>query len=191
MPAADNFLPERDPGSACRHGPSRATAAMGCHERFRSELAAGFEAQKKKCQPGRRRAFECLDRKQDASLVEYGHSHGELHRAIKGREEAFSAASAEEKALAREPAPEAPRIPSSSSVAFFLKLFSSCCTCPASYSAISCIRLTADHSSHRSPRLRLAPGCPLDRMHATASGGPPHFVIPKRAKRKGKMAGQR
>ena len=60
-------------------------------------------------------------------------------------------------ALASEPAPEAPRIPSSSSVAFFLKLFSSCCTCPASYSAISCIRLTADHSSHRSPRLHLAP----------------------------------
>ena len=93
---------------------------MGRHERFRSELAAGFEAQKKKCQPGRRRAFECLDRRQDVSLVEYGHSHGELHRAIKGREEASSAASPEEKALASEPAPVAPRIPSSSSVAFFL-----------------------------------------------------------------------
>ena len=128
---------------------------------------------------------------QDVSLVKYGHSHGELHRAIKGRGEASSAASPEEKALASEPAPEAPRIPSSSSVAFFLKLVSSCCTCPASYSAISCIRLTADHSSHRSPRLRLAPGCPLDRMHATESGGPRHFVIPKRAKRTGKMAGQR
>ncbi|CAN0376583.1 unnamed protein product [Ascophyllum nodosum] len=50
---------------------------MGRHERFRSELAAGFEAQKKKCQPGRRRAFECLDRRQDVSLVEYGHSHGD------------------------------------------------------------------------------------------------------------------
>ena len=41
--------------SNCRHGPSRATAAMGRHEQlpswaatFRSELAAGFEAQKKK-----------------------------------------------------------------------------------------------------------------------------------------------
>ena len=106
--------------SNCCHGPSRATAAMGRHERFRSELAAGFEAQKKKCQPGRRRAFECLDRRQDVSLVEYGHSHGELHRAIKGREEASSVASPEEKALASEPAPVAPRIPSSSSVAFFL-----------------------------------------------------------------------
>ena len=48
LPAADNFLPERDPGSACRHGPSRAIAVMGRHERFHSELAAGFEAQKKK-----------------------------------------------------------------------------------------------------------------------------------------------
>ena len=106
--------------SNCRHGPSRAIAVMGRHERFRSELAAGFEAQKKKCQPGRRRAFECLDRRQDVSLVEYGHSHGELHRAIKGREEASSAASSEERALASEPAPVAPRIPSSSSVTFFL-----------------------------------------------------------------------
>ena len=33
--------------SNCRHGPSRAIAVMGRHERFRSELAAGFEAQKK------------------------------------------------------------------------------------------------------------------------------------------------
>ena len=41
------FLPEQDPGSACRHGPSRAIAVMGRHGRFRSELAAGFEAQKK------------------------------------------------------------------------------------------------------------------------------------------------
>ena len=39
---------------------------------------------------------------------------------IKGRGEASSAASPEEKALASEPAPVAPRIPSSSSVAFFL-----------------------------------------------------------------------
>ena len=36
LPAADNFLPERDPGSACRHGPSRATAAMGRHEQLPS-----------------------------------------------------------------------------------------------------------------------------------------------------------
>ena len=48
LPAADSFLPERDRGSACSHGPSRAVAIMGRHERFRSELAAGFEAQKKK-----------------------------------------------------------------------------------------------------------------------------------------------
>ena len=57
---------------------------------------------------------------QDVSLVKYGHSHGELHRAIKGRGEASSAPGPEEKALASEPAPVAPRIPSSSSVAFFL-----------------------------------------------------------------------
>ena len=95
---------------------------MGRHERFRSELAAGFEAQKKKCQPGWRRALECLDRRQDVRLVEYGHSHGELHRAIKEREEASSVASPEEKALASEPAPEAPRFPSSSSEAFLLAI---------------------------------------------------------------------
>ena len=47
LPAADSFLPERDPGSACRHLPSRAVAAMGHHDRFRSKLAAGFEAQRK------------------------------------------------------------------------------------------------------------------------------------------------
>ena len=34
--------------SNCCHEPSRAIAVMGRHERFRSELAAGFEAQKKK-----------------------------------------------------------------------------------------------------------------------------------------------
>ena len=48
LPAGDSFLPEQDRGSAYRHGPSRAIAVMGRHERFRSELAAGFEAQKKK-----------------------------------------------------------------------------------------------------------------------------------------------
>ena len=48
LPAANSFLPERDPGSVCRHGPSRAIAVMGRHEQFRSELAADFEAQKKK-----------------------------------------------------------------------------------------------------------------------------------------------
>ena len=48
LPAADNFLSERDSGSACRHGPSRKIAVMDRHERIRSELAAGFEAQKKK-----------------------------------------------------------------------------------------------------------------------------------------------
>ena len=47
LPSTDSFLPERGPGNACRHGPSRAIAAMGHHERFRSELAATFEAQKK------------------------------------------------------------------------------------------------------------------------------------------------
>ena len=88
--------------SNCRHGPSRAIAVMGRHERFRSELAAGFEVQKKKCQPGRRRAFECLDRRQDVSLVEYGHSHGELHRAIKELEDdVLSCRSREATATAR------------------------------------------------------------------------------------------
>ncbi|CAN0133938.1 unnamed protein product, partial [Ascophyllum nodosum] len=49
--------------------------------------------------------------------------HGELHRAITQREEASSAAAPEEKALAGEPAPEAPRFPSSSPEAFLLKYF--------------------------------------------------------------------
>ena len=34
--------------SNCRHGPSRAITVMGRHERFRSKLDAGFDAQKKK-----------------------------------------------------------------------------------------------------------------------------------------------
>ena len=36
-------------------------AAMGRQERFRSELAAGFEAEKDKANLGLRRALECLD----------------------------------------------------------------------------------------------------------------------------------
>ena len=75
---------------------------MGRHERFRSELAAGFEAQKKKYQPGWRHALACLDRRQDVSLVEYGSSHGELHRAIKELEDdVLSCRFGEEAAIAR------------------------------------------------------------------------------------------
>ena len=75
---------------------------MGRHERFRSELAAGFEAQKKKYQPGWRHALACLDRRQDVSLVEYGRSHGELHRAIKELEDdVLSCRSGEKAAIAR------------------------------------------------------------------------------------------
>ena len=48
LPAADIFLPERDPGNACHHWPSRASATMDHHEIFRSELAAGFEVEKKR-----------------------------------------------------------------------------------------------------------------------------------------------
>ena len=48
LPAADIFLPERDPGNACRHRPSRASATMDHQEIFRSELAAGFEVEKKR-----------------------------------------------------------------------------------------------------------------------------------------------
>ena len=70
-----------------------------------------------------RRVLECLDRRQDVSLVEYGHSHGEMHRAITEREEASSAVSPEEKALASEPAPEAPRFSSCSPEAFLLNYF--------------------------------------------------------------------
>ena len=83
--------------SNCRHGPSRAIAVMGRHERFRSELAAGFEAQKKKCQPGWRRTFECFDRRPDISLY-----HGELLRAIKELEDGvLSCRSGEAAATAR------------------------------------------------------------------------------------------
>ena len=52
---------------------------MGPHERFRSELAAGFEAEKKKANLDWRRALECLDRRRDASLAEYDRRHRELH----------------------------------------------------------------------------------------------------------------
>ena len=62
-------------------------ATMDRHERFRSELAAGFEAEKKKANMDWRRALECLDRRRDVSLAEYDRGHRELHRAIKDLEE--------------------------------------------------------------------------------------------------------
>ena len=64
---------------------------MGRHERFHSELAAGFEAEKKKANLDWRRALECLDRRRDVSLVKYDRRHRELHRAIKElKESVFS-----------------------------------------------------------------------------------------------------
>ena len=62
-------------------------AAMDRHERFRSELAAGFEAERKKANLDWRRALECLNRRRDVSLAEYDRRHGQLHRAIKELEE--------------------------------------------------------------------------------------------------------
>ena len=60
---------------------------MGRHERFRSKLAAGFEAQKKAANLDWIRALECLDGRRDVSLVEYDRRHRELHWAIKELEE--------------------------------------------------------------------------------------------------------
>ena len=58
-------------------------AAMGRHERFRSELAAGFKAEKNTANLDWRRALECLDQRRDISLAEHESRHRELHRAIK------------------------------------------------------------------------------------------------------------
>ena len=105
---------------------------MGHHERFRSELAATFEAQKKEANlDGDVLLSIWTEDETSVSLVEYGRRHGGMHRAIKEREEASSAAAPEEKALASEPASEAPRSPSSSPECIPPKIFSSCCTCPA------------------------------------------------------------
>ena len=77
-------------------------AAIGRHERFRSELAAGFEAEKKNANVDWRRALECLGRRRDVSLVEYNRRHRELHRAIKELEESvLSCSSREATATAR------------------------------------------------------------------------------------------
>ena len=77
-------------------------AVMDRHERFRSELAAGFEAEKKKANLDWRRALECLDRRRDVSLAEYDRRHRELHRAIKDLEESvLSCRSREAAATAR------------------------------------------------------------------------------------------
>ena len=77
-------------------------AAMDRHERCRSELAAGFEAEKEKANLDWRRALECLDRRRDVSLAEYDRRHKELHRAIKDLEESvLSCRSREVAATAR------------------------------------------------------------------------------------------
>ena len=62
-------------------------AVMDRSERFRSELAPGFGAEKKKPNLDWRRALECLDRRRDVSLAEYDSRHRELHRAIKDLED--------------------------------------------------------------------------------------------------------
>ena len=62
-------------------------AAMERRERFRSELATGFEADKKKANLHWRRALEFLDRRKDVSLAEYDRLLGEPPRAIKVLEE--------------------------------------------------------------------------------------------------------
>ena len=77
-------------------------AAMDRHERFRYELAAGFEAEKKMANLGWRLALECLEWRRDVILVKYDHRHRELHRAIKELEESiFSCRSREAAAIAR------------------------------------------------------------------------------------------
>ncbi|CAM9253091.1 unnamed protein product [Ascophyllum nodosum] len=77
-------------------------AAMDRHERFRSELAAGFEAEKKKANLDWKRALECLDRRRDVSLAEYDRRYRGLQRAIKDLEESvLSCRSREAAATAR------------------------------------------------------------------------------------------
>ena len=77
-------------------------ATMDCLERFRSELAAGFEADKKKANLDWKHTLERLDRRRDVSLVEYDRRHRELHRAIKEFEEnVLSCRSREAAATAR------------------------------------------------------------------------------------------
>ena len=77
-------------------------AAVGRHQRFRSELATGFEAEKEKANLDRRRALECFGRRRDFSLVEYDRRLRELHRAINELEESvLSCSSTEATATAR------------------------------------------------------------------------------------------
>ena len=56
---------------------------MGRHERFRSDLVAGFEAKTDKAYLNWICALECLDRRRDVSPAEHDHQHRELQRAIK------------------------------------------------------------------------------------------------------------
>ena len=77
-------------------------ATMDRLERFRSGLAAGFEAEKKKANLDWRRALECLNRRRDVSLAEYDRRPRELLWAIKDLEESvLSCHSREAAATAR------------------------------------------------------------------------------------------
>ena len=71
---------------------------MRRHERFRSELAAGFEAENK-TNLDWRRALECLDRRRIVSLAEHDHRHRELHRTIKKLEESILSCRSREAAV--------------------------------------------------------------------------------------------
>ena len=60
---------------------------MDRHERVRSELPAGFEAEENKANLDWKRALECLDRRRIFNLAEHDRRHRELYRAIKKLEE--------------------------------------------------------------------------------------------------------
>ena len=70
---------------------------MDRHERVRSELPAGFEAEENKANLYWRRALECLDRRRIVNLAEHDRRHRELYRAIKKLEERASSVAAPEK----------------------------------------------------------------------------------------------
>ena len=77
-------------------------AAMGRHERSRSEPAGGSEAEKNTVNLDRRRGLEWLDRRRDVSLAEHDRRQKELHRTINGLPESvLSCHSREATATAR------------------------------------------------------------------------------------------
>ena len=67
---------------------------MGRHERFHSEPATGFEAEKNKANLDWRRALKCLDRRRFISLTEHDRRHRKLFRVIKKLEEGASSVAA-------------------------------------------------------------------------------------------------